>query len=241
VINLEPRVPKYVQVLNSLREKIADGTYPPGSALPSENQLAQEFEVARPTVLKALMYLKQDGWIEAQQGKAHYVRGKPTARRNEPGHARAALDTDETTVELLHVAPVLADTRVAGLLGIPEGTPVYQRKRRTVDEDGPVDLVTTYLPVEIAVGTDATKPAPIAGGLLAHVAERKGLRGDYAVEWATARRPTADEAELLAVEPDAPMMAISIAVYTAAGEVVLATDLVLPGDRHEIEDTYPLS
>jgi GntR family transcriptional regulator len=242
MINLEPRTPKYIWVLNTLRQRIAEGVYLPGAALPSENQLAAEFDVSRPTVLKALAYLKQDGWIESQQGKANFVRGKPTARRTVPAHAQAALDADESAgVEVLAVAPVLADARVAGMLGIAEGTPVYRRARRTVGEDGPVDLVTTYLPVEVAVGSAATKAEPIDGSLLAHLAERKGIRGDYAVEWTTARHPAADEAELLGLDAHAPVLAISIAVYTAAGEVVLATDLVLPGARHEIEDTYPLS
>jgi GntR family transcriptional regulator len=242
VINLEPRTPKYIWVLNTLRQRIEAGTYQPGTALPSENQLAGEFEVSRPTVLKSLAFLKQDGWIESQQGKANFVRGKPTARRTVPAHARAALDGDESTsTEVLSVVPVLADTRVAAMLGIAEGTPVYRRMRRTIGEDGPVDLVTTFIPVEVAVGSAATKVEPIEGSLLAHLAERKGIRGDYGVEWTSARHPTPDEADLLVLDADAPVLAISIAVYTAAGEIVLASDLVLPGARHEIEDTYPLS
>jgi GntR family transcriptional regulator len=186
--------------------------------------------------------LKQDGWIESQQGKANFVRGQPTARRTVPAHARAALEADESAaVELLSVAPVMADPRIAALLNIPEGTPVYRRSRRTVGNDGPIDLVTVFIPVEVAVGSDATKPEPIAGSLLAHLASRKDIRGDYAVEWTTARRPTPDEAELLGIGKDDPVLAVTIAAYTAAGDPVLASMLVMPGDRHEIEDTYPLA
>src|SRR6266540_5133116 len=167
MINLEPRTPKYIQVLNTLRQRIESGTYVPGAALPSESQLATEFDVSRPTVLKALAYLKQDGWIESRQGKASFVRGKPTARRTVPAHARLALDADESTeTELLSVAPILADARVANMLSIAEGTPVYRRMRRTVDDAGPVDLVTTFIPVEIAVGSAATRAEPIDGSLL---------------------------------------------------------------------------
>src|SRR5688572_1876255 len=118
----EARTPKYLHVLNTLRERIVDGTYRPGTALPSENQLAAEFGVARATVLKSLQALKQDGWIESQQGKANFVRGQPTARRGVPAHARAALEADESTaVELLTVAPVLAEPRIAALLNIRKG------------------------------------------------------------------------------------------------------------------------
>lgn len=239
---LEAPTPKYVQVLNAVRQRIEDGVYLPGAALPSENQLSKEFGVARPTVLKALAILKQDGWIESHQGKASFVRGRPTARRMVPAHARAVLDADETVdTELLGVAPVLAEARVAALLGIPEGTPVYRRQRRTMVDGGPVDLVTTWLPVEVAVGSDATKAAPVRGSLTAHLAATKGLRGDYAVEWTAARRPTAEEAKLLGVDADDPVLVVTIAVYTAAGDALLVSTVVLPGDRHEVEDTYPLS
>ena len=239
---VETPMPKYIQVLNAVRQRIEDGSYPPGSALPSESQLSAEFGVARPTVLKALAILKQDGWIESHQGKASFVRGRPTARRMAPAHARAVLDADESVAtELLGVAPVLAEARVAGLFNIPEGTPVYRRQRRTVGDGGPVDLVTTFLPVEVAVGTEATKAAPIEGSLTAHIAARKGMRGDYAIEWTTARRPTAEEAGLLAIAVDEPVLAMTIAVYTAAGDAVLASSVVMAGNRHEIEDTYPLS
>ena len=93
---IEARTPKYIHVLNTLRQRIEDGTYRPGTALPSENQLATEFDVSRPTVLKALAYLKQDGWIESQQGKASFVRGTPTARRTVPDHAQIALNGEES-------------------------------------------------------------------------------------------------------------------------------------------------
>src|SRR5512142_674793 len=234
--------PKYLRVLNGLRERIEDGTYAPGAALPSEAQIATEFDVSRPTVLKALGILKQDGWIESQQGKGHFVRGRMPAGRTAPAHAQAALELDESSaVKLLAVGPVLADPRTASALRIEAGTPVYQRRRLTLVDDRPADLVTTFLPVEVAVGTDATKPAPLDGSLIAHIEARKGVRGDYAVEWTAARRPTMEEADVLQIDPTMPVLSLVVAVYTAAGEPVLVSSLVLPGDRHEIEDSYPLS
>jgi GntR family transcriptional regulator len=76
----EVPTPKYLRVLNTLRERIEEGTYGPGAALPSESQLSTEFGVTRPTVLKALGILRQDGWIESQQGRGHFVRGRPPDR-----------------------------------------------------------------------------------------------------------------------------------------------------------------
>src|SRR6266568_3487553 len=179
----EVPTPKYLRVLNTLRERIEDGTYGPGAGLPSESQISAEFGVSRSSVLKALGILRQDGWIESE-------------------HA-----------ELLHVGPVLATTRIAQALGIPDGTPVYERRRRTVSDTGPVDLVATFVPVEIGVGTDIPKPDPIPGGLLEHIERRKGLRGDYATEWMTTRLATPDEAKLLDLDETDPVLHVLIAVH----------------------------
>jgi GntR family transcriptional regulator len=237
----EVPTPKYLRVLNTLRERIEDGTYGPGSSLPSESQLYTEFGVSRPTVLKALGILRQDGWIESQQGRGHFVRGRPHVGHVSPQHARDALGLDETTgTEVLHVGPVLASARIAAALGIPEGTPVYERRRRTVSESGPVDLVSTFVPVDIAVGTGITRPDPMVGSLLEHIERRKGIRGDYAHEWLTTRRPTEDEAKLLDIDAGDPVLSIVIAVHQASGEPIMVSTVLMPGSRHEIEDTYPL-
>lgn len=208
--------------------------------MPSENQLAAEFGASRSTVLKALSILRQDGWIESHQGRGHLVRGRPRGRVS-PGYAREALGQSETAgVELLHVGPVLASAQIAAALRIPEGTPVYERRRRTVVEGEPVDLVHVFVPVEIAVGTEIAKPEPIPAGLLAHIELRKGHRGDYVEERLTCRAATPDEADVLAVSAGEPVLHVVLSVHEAAGLPLAAALLVMPGSRHEIEDAYPL-
>lgn len=234
--------PKYLRVLNALRGRIEDGTYAPGAGLPSESQLCAEFAVSRPTVLKALGILKQDGWIESQQGRGSFVRGRPPSDGSSPQYARDAVNLDETAeTEILHVGPVLASPRVAAALDIPEGTPVYERRRRTVSPSGPIDLVSTYVPVDIAVGTDVVKPDPIAGSLLDHIASRKGLRADYATERLTARQIDPSEVDALGVPTDEAVLSVIITAHQSSGAPILTSLIVMPGSRHEIEDTYPLS
>ncbi|MGH3275629.1 MAG: GntR family transcriptional regulator [Streptosporangiaceae bacterium] len=69
--------PKYAQVVAEIKRRIDRGTYPPGSLLPSEHQLVTEFGVSRPTIVKSLAALRQDGWIDTQQGRGSFVRGRP--------------------------------------------------------------------------------------------------------------------------------------------------------------------
>ncbi len=52
---------------------ILDGTYPPGSSLPAERMLAEQFGVTRPTIREALQRLANEGWISIRHGKATEV------------------------------------------------------------------------------------------------------------------------------------------------------------------------
>lgn len=56
-----------------LIERILDGTYPPGTTLPGERDLAKELGTARPALREALQRLARDGWLIIQQGKSTEV------------------------------------------------------------------------------------------------------------------------------------------------------------------------
>jgi GntR family transcriptional regulator len=57
-------VPAWQQVRAILRSRIEAGIYPPGGRLPSINDLAQEFGVARTTIQKATDALRDAGEIQ---------------------------------------------------------------------------------------------------------------------------------------------------------------------------------
>lgn len=69
--------PPYRQVADILRAKIADGTYRPGSMLPSETTLSQTYDVSRDTVRKATAELRQEGILEGVGSAGIRVRPEP--------------------------------------------------------------------------------------------------------------------------------------------------------------------
>ena len=58
----------------ALINAILDGTYPSGSVLPGERDLAEQLGVTRPTLREALQRMERDGWLNIQQGKSTLVR-----------------------------------------------------------------------------------------------------------------------------------------------------------------------
>src|ERR1700735_4665912 len=110
--------PKYAQVVAELQRRIERGEYPPGTLLPSEHQLVEEFAVSRPTIVKALTAMRQDDWIATEQGKGSFVRGGPAlanAQRTRPADNLLTLPETELAGELVQAGVKLAPPHVITL------------------------------------------------------------------------------------------------------------------------------
>lgn len=72
MIAYDPTRPKWEQIADVLRARIASGELPP-SALVSEVQLEAEFDVARGTVRKATAALREEGLLVTTPGMGSFV------------------------------------------------------------------------------------------------------------------------------------------------------------------------
>ncbi|MEO3978747.1 GntR family transcriptional regulator [Streptomyces sp. CAU 1734] len=73
MINFVPDVPRWKQVATVMRARIADGTYPPRTRVPSVLGLAGEFGVAVATAQKVHKALRDEGLIYTEPGLGSFV------------------------------------------------------------------------------------------------------------------------------------------------------------------------
>ena len=66
-------VQKYLTIYDDLLNKIEGRIFLPDSILPSENELAADYEASRETIRKALNLLSQNGYIQKIRGKGSLV------------------------------------------------------------------------------------------------------------------------------------------------------------------------
>lgn len=64
--------PIYQQIAAVIRQRIADGVYPPRRAIPSEADMCEEFGVSRNTVRAAIRLLGEEGLVRTVRGKGTY-------------------------------------------------------------------------------------------------------------------------------------------------------------------------
>jgi DNA-binding GntR family transcriptional regulator len=193
--------------------------------------------------VRALRVLRGDGWIETQQGKGSFVRGRPAlAGLESERHGAAELNRDERREagELIEVGMAVPPARIAALLGASPREEMLCR-RRLVRQDGEAsEIITWWVPAALAEGTDLASPEPLHGGIRAHLARRKATRIDHVLEHITARHPTSQETKLFGVTRSAPILALDVTARDAAGRPLLVLDIAMPGDRHELEDAYQI-
>lgn len=236
--------PKYAQLVEALQHRIEDGTYEPGSLMPSEQDLIQEFGVSRPTVVRALAVLREQGWVESRQGKGRYVRGRPVlSQLDQTRPSRTRLGEAETTTsgEIVHAGIETAPARIATLLDAPSSSKKILRRRLIQRNEEPSELVSIWLSQELAEGTDLASTQELSQGLREHMEIRKGVRFDHVIEYVMARMPTTAESRQLGMQPRTPLVVVYAAVRDAGGYPLVVLEIALPADRHELEDAYPLT
>lgn len=77
MIEFAPDQPRWRQVAEVVRQRIADGTYPPRSRVPSVLQLQAEFGIATATGQKVHRALREEGLIYTEPGLGSFVADRP--------------------------------------------------------------------------------------------------------------------------------------------------------------------
>lgn len=69
--------PSYLDIVDDIRQQIADGQLTPGATLPTCREMCAAYQVSRQTVGSAMIVLRTQGLVIGQQGRAVYVTANP--------------------------------------------------------------------------------------------------------------------------------------------------------------------
>jgi len=144
--------PMYIQLREILRTRIDDGEFVPGSAIPSENELAQEYGLHRLTVRSAITTLVNEGLLKPVQGKGVYVVGKKLNRDLEKltGFRQTMRERNvqpETRVMIKTVRP--AGLKYARILEIEPDNQIYYLRRLCFGGSETVSIEDIYIPCSV--------------------------------------------------------------------------------------------
>lgn len=236
-------VPKYLTVAEAIRARIESGELPPGSRLPSVSEIAAEWAGSSSVATAAYKLLVEEGLVVSRHGAGHYVRSRDTPELLVRRHRKRAEDSpfaqgaaeqgavggwrhESTTAQ--------ASETVAARLGIQAGDPVMHTSYVYLADDQPVQLAESWEPLALTGQSLVALPemGPYAGVGVAARMRVLGIEVGEPVEWVRARQATRAEAQLLAMTPPGPVLAIERTYYDqATGRPVETADIVMRGDR----------
>jgi GntR family transcriptional regulator len=145
-------LPLYAQIEAVLASSIADGTFPPGSRLPNEEELVKRFTVSRTTIRQTIQNLIRRGLIEIRRGKGTFV-AQPKITQELTELSGFVEDMQvlgrHPSARLLDKRIVPASESIARELALTIGTLVMRIQRVRLADNAPLSFDETYLPREI--------------------------------------------------------------------------------------------
>jgi GntR family transcriptional regulator len=190
-----------------------------GTALPSERELAREWDVARMTLRRATDELVVAGLVVREQGRGTFVArqkmAQPMAMQSfSDGIRERGLRPSSRVVEFRRLCRGGVRSRV---LRIPANDPIVRFTRLRLAEGEPICLETTWIGASRVPGLQQSDLTESWYELLAERYETHILTGTSVIEVALASER---EAQLLDCDPGAALLRIETTSYGKAGRVV---------------------
>jgi GntR family transcriptional regulator len=254
-----PNRPKYLQISDEIRERIADGYLRPGENLPSEQAIADMVEVSKTVVRNALSVLEREGAIERRNGMparitpegqvrvlspVRYFLEDDAIRMGAAAEGSAFTDGHGIAWDAYHVDTQIrrevATPKDTVLLQIPAGSYVWRRLMIKYAGGVPVEVQRSALPEFVVDGHEwLIEPGrqPVPGGTQRELADA-GYRPRRILEVHRTRDATELEQRDLRIGPISVFDSerVFYAERTIGEDLVPveASRLILPGPRHII-------
>ncbi|WP_316013941.1 GntR family transcriptional regulator [Roseobacter sp. HKCCA0434] len=177
--------PLYLQIRETLIDRMARGEFRPGEALPSEFALAAELKVSQGTVRKALDTLANDNLVLRRQGRGTFV-PETTVERALFRFFRLTGPEGESLIPQPlseKVTRRTAPARIAERLGLADGAKVLRIRRVRALNGAPATLEDIWLdPAILPVRAEGALP----NALYTHYQRSHGISVARAEDWLSA-------------------------------------------------------
>ncbi|SNR66854.1 GntR family transcriptional regulator [Puniceibacterium sediminis] len=220
-----------------LRDEILNSVYLAGGLLPGEQRLAQQFDVSRVTIRRALDALEADGMIDRRAGS-----GTTVLPQKEAGTIAADMtmlipqlvELGQHSARLLSFSYGPAPEVVARDMGLTPQARVQRAVRVRIADGSPFSHLTTYVPENIAANYSESD---LAATPLFRLLERSGVQVEAAHQTVSAALATPEVAEALEVSVGSALLSLKRIVRDTNGRGVEYLSALYRPDRFQLEMT----
>jgi GntR family transcriptional regulator len=236
-INFESHIPYYIQLIEILKEKVQLGTWVAGDQIPGEQDLCELYGVSRTVVRQALRELELDGVITRRKGKGTFISSPKISEglvQKLTGFYQDMVERGmKPATKVLHRNVSPASEKVARFLDIEPGGKVIDLLRLRSVNDEPIQLVTSYIPLEVC---PALATVDLTNRSLYEFMETEcGIFIAKGRRYLEAVLANETEAALLGIERGAPLLMLDSISYSETGKPVEYYHALHRGDRSRFE------
>ena len=226
--------PLYDQLVDLLSDKIQNEMHP-GDALPSERDLAETYGLSRTTVRLAMSELEELGLVTRKHGKGTFVSSVSRDTTDLMG-TYSFTDQMRSLGRVPHTEVIDFEVReaskfVAQNMDLRLGEAVFRMRRLRTADGVPMMLERTYMPVKVF---DSLTQRMVESRSLYEIVEQDfRMKIKTAEEAFGARAARPDEARLLKIDEDAPVLHLVRTTYNSKNVVIEYTRSVARADMFE--------
>ena len=225
-------IPLYYQLEQQLRARISQSEFLPGSALPTEDQICEDYKVSRITVRRALDGLQRLGMIERRRGVGSFVAEKPKGINSHLTGSLSEFLSQAGTLRTrcLSLGEAKADRAICAKLGLQEDDRAVLLRTIGNMDGAPVGYFEIWFPYEIGKllkQSDMDGALPIVR-LVEQVSSVRITRAAQTIEPDTAGTKAA---EYLQIAANAPILNVQ-RVYYAGDRPIELVNVRYHPDRY---------
>jgi GntR family transcriptional regulator len=232
-IDFNSPIPYYLQLIQTLKDKIEKGEWKTGDKLPGEFELCETYGVSRTVVRQSLRELELDGIISRKKGKGTFVSGpkiNESLVQTLTGFFEDMVSRGHTPHSLvLRHDIVPAKTKIAGYLHLEPNDLVHVIERLRSVDDAPIVLVTTYIPHRLC--TTLMNHDLNHDSLYSILEKEYNLEISHGTRSVEAVAANERESQLLNIPLGSPLILLNSITYLADGTPLEYYHAVHRGDR----------
>ncbi|MDY5482655.1 MAG: phosphonate metabolism transcriptional regulator PhnF [Clostridium sp.] len=222
--NMNPNsiIPLYAQIVDRLKRDIENGVFNATGRIPTEAELAAQYQVSRITVRRAVDDLVSQGLVEKKQGKGTFICRQKFAKDIKNLQSFSEMCRHMNMIpggQMLENKLIPADEKIRKQLNLEEGAYViYISRLRTADGE-PVAIEKNYFPVKYSFLLEKRFDDNSLFECLQAEAKVRVAASEKRIELC---RATAAEAKLMKISKGTPLLYIKSVTYTNDREPLYA-------------------
>lgn len=230
-------LPVYYQIKQTIRGWILNKEFGPGEKIPSENELAEKFNVSRLTVRQAISHLVQEGLLVAKRGGGTFVTNNHNLIKSLGLEFNGFMDdlfyqVRKSKAKFVEMARVPVSRLLKERLKLANADEeVFEIKRVRIMEGKPFAYTINYLPLDI--GNKINKKDLYKRALLQIMEEDLGIHFSEAFQTIEASFANPEVAHKLKIVSGSPILYVERIMYGQKGEAVEFVQSSYRGDLYK--------